>query len=102
MYVRPVITVLTKSKFLPRNRQNTFSLLMQANFENSYRDRLVPKILGFLSFWGNPGPVSGRKLTFCEHCIRVSGKRPFIGDIPGPFIASHVIKMLSSYGEHPN
>ncbi len=37
--------------------------------ENSDRNRLVPKSFGFLSFWGNSGPISGRKLTFFYHCM---------------------------------
>ncbi len=67
-------TVLTKRKFPPRNRQNNFFLSMWGKLylhqciENSNRDRLVQKNLGFFSFWGNSGPVSDRKLTFCEHC----------------------------------
>ena len=34
------------------------------NIGNSIRNRLVPKRFGFSSFWGNSGPVLGRKLTF--------------------------------------
>ena len=37
-------------------------------FENSDRNRLVPKSFGFLPFWGNSGPVLGWKLTFFGHC----------------------------------
>ena len=60
-------------------RQNIFFLSMPNLFctsvlwsENSNRDRLVPRILGFFSFWGNSGPVSGRNLTFCEHCMNLA------------------------------
>ncbi len=52
-------TVLTKSKFPPQNRQNTFFLSMKANFflhlciENSDRNRLVKKkISDFYHFGG--------------------------------------------------
>ncbi len=30
------------------------------------------KSFGFLLLWGNSGPVSGRKLTFCNHCIVIT------------------------------
>ena len=44
------------------------------NIENSYRDRLVPKILGFFSFWGNSGPVSGRNLLFVSTVYARTGE----------------------------
>ena len=70
--------MLTECKFPPQNRQNTLFISMQAKsflhqcimvgvlhyIENSNRNRLVPKSFGFLSFGGNSGTLSGRKLTF--------------------------------------
>ena len=64
-----IVSMLTKSKFPPRNMRNNFFLSMWGKFffapvyyGQSYA--LVPKSFGFLSFWGNSGPLSGRKLTF--------------------------------------
>ncbi len=34
-------------------------------------NRLVPKSFGFSSFWGNSGPLSGQKLIYFAHCIRM-------------------------------
>ncbi len=48
-------------KVSARYMQNNFFLLMWVKLETT--------IFGFLSFWGNSGPVSGQKLIFCEHCI---------------------------------
>ncbi len=64
-----VIQCSQKVSFRPETGKIIFSYECRPNlFENSYRDRLIPKILGFFSFWGNSGPVSGRKLTFFDHC----------------------------------
>ena len=58
----------------PQNEKNPITFCDQfipiRVFNGKWRhdQQLVPKSFGFLSFWGNSGPVSGQKLTFCDHC----------------------------------
>ncbi len=42
--------------------------LWERSLTNSDRKRLVPTSFGFLSYWGNPGPVLGQKVSFFDHC----------------------------------
>ncbi len=76
-FTRYIHTVLTKSKFPSWKRQNTFFLSMQV------------KSFGFLSFWGNSGPVLGRKLTFWGHCINTR-RWPVVAPLPMYTNVSHV------------
>ena len=71
-----VYTVLTKRNFPPQNRQNTFFLL---TWDKSFLHHcMVPKHFGFLSFWGNSGPVS-----FFDHC-RCIGRVVLSRALSGP------------------